>query len=351
MDQGKIIWKSQSYSPLQFANEFSDHSEEWLRSTSEFIQAWFDSKDFIKTKTSGSTGEPKTIKLSKQTMLEGALKTIRYLDLKKGIQAFNCLPANYIAGRMMLVRTIAGDWNLHIDKPTNTPVVPPKVEFTALTPPQLDHIISTNQSPRVILVGGAPLSRDLESRIILAGSMNVYLTYGMTETASHVALRKVNGKDRSPHFMAIPGVSFETNEHKQLIIHANHVAISPLITNDIVELISDAEFLWIGRLDNVINSGGLKLYPEKIENELGRVMSNPFFIEAIEHERWGKVPAIVMENDPNFFPNWKLADLNNYEFPKELIFVRKLIYTPSGKIDRKSTLKEENIYQRQSIKP
>ncbi|HBH05511.1 MAG TPA: O-succinylbenzoic acid--CoA ligase [Flavobacteriales bacterium] len=350
MDQGKIIFREKSYEFLHFADEFNAHPELWLRSISDFILEWFDTKSFVSTHTSGSTGIPKTIELPKQTMLESALKTIQYFNFKKGIQAFNCLPAKYIAGRMMLVRSMAGNWNLFIEEPSAAPTIPPGTDFTALTPPQLSRVISMKSSSGIVLVGGAPVSIGLESRILQAKSTKIYLTYGMTETASHVALRKMNGKDRSPYFTAMPGVKFETNEHQQLIIHADHVRSSPLTTNDVVDLLSDTAFYWKGRLDNVINSGGLKLYPEKIENELGKLISVPFFITAIEHNKWGEAPAIVMENDPKFCLDWNQTDLSKFEFPEKLIFVRKLIYTASGKIDRKLTLKEENIKKRQKLK-
>lgn len=351
MDQGKIIWANQAFSFPQFAREFSDHPEEWLRNISNFLAEWYDSGDFVKTRTSGSTGKPKIIELSKQTMQGSALRTIDYLNLKKGTHAFNCLPASYIAGRMMLVRSIVGNWNLNIDVPSTRPTIPDHIEFTALTPPQLDFVLSLNQAPKVVLVGGAPVSRNLEARLIKNSSIEVYLTYGMTETASHVALRKLNGDDRSDHFRAIPGVRFTTNEHRQLIIHADYINHKPLITHDAVDLISETEFFWLGRLDNVINSGGIKLHPEKIEAELGKILTVPFFVAAMEDDKWGEVPALVVEKDADFSLQWDQINLNRYEIPKVIIFVRKLRLTVSGKMDRKTTLAEENITQRLKIKP
>ena len=307
-----------------------------------FLHEWFMPEDYISVQTSGSTGSPKTLQLSKKTVWESALKTCHFFNLNTHSAALLCLPVRYIAGKLMLVRAIASGMNLLCIEPTKAPLqeLESSVDFAALTPMQLKFCLENPDSlanSRVILIGGAPVDNSLMDSIAKVKT-HVYQSYGMTETATHVALRLLNQTENIPPFEALQGVHFDIDSRNCLIIYAPHVSESPLITNDIVELLSPTQFYWKGRHDFVINTGGIKVFPEEIERKLSNIFEFPFYITQTPDPALGQKVVLVLEQKNKEKYEQLKENLNNYievfEKPRDVIFTETIRFNENGKIIR-----------------
>jgi len=323
--------------------KFSSSNQSTLQIALDFLELWNNDELFIEVKTSGSTGVPQKISLLKSQMLISANKTNKFFDFNENTRALLCLSTETIAGIMMLVRAIAGNYSLRIEKPTSNPLkdIDSSYDFMAIVPLQLDEILNTSPEKlmiiQTIIVGGAPVS-DSGCQKLKSLSKTIYQTFGMTETISHVALRKI-GFDENIYFKALPGVTFEI-ANNQLIIHYPELFTAPLLTNDLVKLIDESQFEWLGRADFVINSGGVKIFPEKIEFKLSSLIPCPFFIASIPDERLGEKIVLVIENDLDL--NVAKVDfidlLEKFEIPKLFAIIPKFERTTSAKINRNKTL-------------
>lgn len=311
----------------------------------EFIEAWWDHKSTIPAYTSGSTGVPKRIPLGKEYAMKSARATLDILGLKPGNTALLSMPAHYIGGRMMIIRAILGQLNLITIGPTSVPIIPDhSIDLAAFTPHQFQEVLQKGSSSgyqkiKIILLGGSPVPDDLIPQTIKFPGQ-IYETYGMTETYSHIALRKLHPVQES-YFQAVDSTSFSLDGDK-LIIHAPHLGIKALQTNDIGELDGPTRFRWLGRADNVINSGGIKLHPEMIENKLRNFIKTPFFITGQPDPTYGESVVLVMEQHPDTNAEVQLQDifdktLDKYEKPKSILWVDSIIMTPTGKMNRKAT--------------
>ncbi|MDD2798648.1 MAG: AMP-binding protein [Bacteroidales bacterium] len=318
---------------------------EWEEALFTFLANWFDDGETIKAQTSGSTGVPKPILLKKESMLASARLTNQFFKLKEGDTAVMCLSANYIAGKMMVVRAIAGDLNLVVIEPTSTPIIDKRIEFAAMVPMQVDSLLKTEegiaslQNISKLIIGGSAVSPLLEEQLQQL-STKCYSTYGMTETVSHVALRSLNGAHKSTDYEALEGVWFEQDKRDCLIIHAPHLQEEPFTTNDIVSFKSNTCFEWLGRFDNVINSGGVKLFPEAIEQKLSTIISERFYITSIVDDKLGEKVVLVIEGTPFSMEKLNLLEteisnqLTRFERPRQIIFLSKFQETSTGKIKR-----------------
>ncbi|MGE5355722.1 MAG: AMP-binding protein [Deltaproteobacteria bacterium] len=308
-----------------------------------FIELWISDIDHIEQRTSGTTGEPKIIKIHKDIMVFSAKNTGKFLHLKPNDRALLCLPVDFIAGKMMIVRALVLGLDLDYQKPVGTIKLAEKIEFCAMTPFQLLNSIENGTLNKIkkLIVGGAPVSEALLEKL-QQFTTSVYETYGMTETASHIALKKLNGPDRTDHFMLMDGIDIKTNHESQLIITSKGLKIKNLLTNDIVRISGRDLFKWIGRKDNVINSGGIKLYPELIESKLKSEFPNDFFIFGLLNDRFGQSPAIVIEGvtDIDLEALFK-RKLEKYEIPVKVFNINNFVRTVSGKINRNATI--ENL--------
>lgn len=310
-----------------------------------FMIDWLDSNSKIKLQTSGSTGVPKTIEVQKIQLLQSAAATAKYFNFSEGEVAVLALPIKYIAGKMMVVRALYSKLHLKVIEPTSHPFEfisdEEKIDFMPLTPMQLSKVTSTKNVQKILL-GGAPISEVLEQALQPLKAA-IYHGYGMTETLSHVALRKVNGKDKTPYYTALPGVHFYTNKKDCLCIHVPFLP-HPIITNDIVELLSETEFIWKGRADHVIISGGVKLFPEHIENKLAAYIPHAFFISSVSDIVLGEKLCLVIEAEQYSAAQLKRLketlqqQLEKLEIPKHIYFHKPFTYTESGKIQRKQTI-------------
>lgn len=311
----------------------------------DFLSYWLDSKSTLEVKTSGSTGTPKNIIIQKQQIVNSALATGEYFDLKPGNTALLCLSADYIAGKMMLVRAMVLGLELDCVELSSNPLVglSKNYDFVAMVPLQLEESLDEIERVKTLIVGGAAISRILQEKV-KGKSTAIYETYGMTETITHVAVKNISTAAESSrsHFTALPNVLFTKDDRDCLIISAPKVSDDSVITNDIVNLISETEFEWLGRSDNVINSGGIKLFPERIEAKLASFLSNRFFVAGILDEKLGQKLVLVIESDAN--PEKLLnkiidsAKFEKFETPKSIYVLSKFIETETGKIQRKENI-------------
>lgn len=308
-----------------------------------FFEEWFLEKDFIEIKTSGSTGNPKTIQLKKSAMLASAKKTCQFFNLNHSHSTLLCLPVKYIAGKMMLVRALVSGMDLNIAKPSANPFekLDKTIDFTAITPHQLSQSLETlkNKNIKNIIVGGAPFSMPLQLQVQKL-PIQFFETYGMTETCSHIALRKVNGTGAQETFETLEGITINTDQRQCLTIKAPELSKELLITNDIVETVDKNHFKWLGRFDNVINSGGIKIFPEQVEKKLSGLIQQHFFITSQPDDILGEKVVLVIEGitfskiELNQLKEKIAAQLDNFEYPKVIIFKNKFEYTESGKFKR-----------------
>jgi len=328
------------------------NAEAWEQDIWDFVSLFLKpGQEEFSINTSGSTGTPKVIKHSKEQLINSATATNAYFGLGIGTTALLALPVKQIGGRMMIVRAIVGRYKLLISAPSSNPFAAlaegQQVDFAPLTPMQLSNALKNSKTRntagqiKTIILGGGEIATELEDAIKKL-SNKVYATYGMTETVSHVALRKVNGNDASNHFSALPGVQFDVNSNECLVISAPHLNIEALATNDVVELISPTEFVWKARYDNVVNSGGVKLYPEEIERKLTGRIPVPFFVTGEKDAVYGERLAIVIEGQIKASELGPIFDnaLSKYEKPKVVYFSAGFSKTESGKIQRKESLEK-----------
>lgn len=315
----------------------------------KFICEWLNKQNYITLSTSGSTGDPKKIRLLKKNMIRSALLTQQFFNLDENKTALLCLPSGYIAGKMMIVRAFVTGCNLITVSPAANPFksISQYIDFAALTPYQLYHSHGDIRRLHVsqIIVGGGEIPQGLEKKIKDIPA-DVFATYGMTETCSHVALRKANGKDAADIYAALKGISFSQDERKCLTINAPMLSEHQVKTNDVVELLDDGHFRWLGRYDNVINTGGIKVYPEIIEKKLYELVSRPFFISSLRDSKLSEKVIIVVEGEQlikdleHLLMEQFKTRLGRYECPKEFLYTDNFVYSESGKILREKTMQQ-----------
>ncbi len=304
-----------------------------------FLTSWFDGNDFIIVKTSGSTGSPKSISLKKKDMISSAKLTGKYFKLLPNSRVINCLPLEYIAGKMMLVRSMVMGWDLNLFPISSDPIkkISSFYDFIALTPMQLEKSLDNIKYVKTVIVGGSPVSSDLRKKILKSES-KIFETYGMTETITHIAARCLsNNEDK---FSALPGVEF-LEFNNCLAINTQHLSSDLIKTNDVVTIHSSKKFSWIGRKDFIINSGGIKINPEKIEKKISSNFTNKFIISSINDKFLGEKVAIVFEKSIPKNYNTVIKSLLKYEKPKIVFFLNTFPET-NGKINR---LRIKNIIQ------
>jgi len=297
----------------------------------DFFLEWFNKKSVITIATSGSTGKPKKVLLNKKDMIASAKNTGNYFKLKPGNKALLCLPIKFIGGKMMIVRALVLGLDLYLVKPSRSPIkeIFMTFDFVAMTPFQLQGSINFLHNIKCLIVGGGAVNDSLAQKIKNLPT-KIFETYGMTETMSHVAVKSLNnGKGV---FSALPGIYFSV-KNNCLEIMASYVSKDPILTNDRVDLISDTEFRWLGREDFIINSGGIKLNPEKIENNLSAFFKIPFIISSTPDKSLGEQIVIVFEKEVPHNAHLIFNKLGKYERPKKMYTLSKFKKT-NGKLDR-----------------
>jgi len=303
------------------------------------LKDWFSSTNEVLAKTSGSTGIPKQIRISKKAMLESAKLTASFFKLTPKDKALLCLPTQFIAGKMMVVRTIQAQLNLIAVPPSSNPLktINETIDFAAMTPMQVKTVLKENPEKlakiKTLIIGGAPVDFELEKQLASYPTKS-YSTFGMTETITHIAVKELNKQNE---FVGLPTITFEQTIEKCLVIKAPHLSKYPIITNDLVELTSATSFKWIGRKDNAINTGGIKLTAEQVEQELAQWIPYRFYITSKKDELLGEKIVLVIEVPSSLGKvNLDFSKVKKYYKPKEIIRVEKLEETKTGKIIRKN---------------
>ncbi|MDA3928664.1 MAG: AMP-binding protein [Prolixibacteraceae bacterium] len=320
---------------------------DWEKNIYKFILNWLDDSDFILQQTSGSTGIPKKIRLKKSAMIASSLKTIHSFNLKAYDTAWLCLPIEYIAGKMMAVRAIVGNLNLILSEPTGTPTPPINtIDFTAMVPLQVQQLVKdeTNfKSIRKLIIGGASINSQITQSVQKIPTQ-VFATYGMTETASHIALQRLNGPNPDEHYHLLPGISISVNKNNCLQINAPELSAKVLETSDIVELISSNEFKLLGRIDNIINSGGIKISPEELEKQITTIIKKECLIVPAKDEILGQKLVLLLEGKEDKVVTEKYLlqiknELGKLRTPKAVYYISEFPKNSSMKIDRKKLKK------------
>ncbi len=312
----------------------------------DFLMDWLSPHDSLIVRTSGSTGTPKNISLSKQAMVNSALVTGAYFGLKEKDTALLCLSASHIAAKMMLVRAMVLGLSLDHITPSSAPLsgLLKSYDLCSMVPLQLEKSLKNISKIKLLLVGGAPVSEELRTKVQNI-STRIYETYGMTETCSHIAVRPLNlpiskeDKRISNSFHTLPEITISQDSRNCLQIHAPALGVDSISTNDIVKLVSETEFEWVGRWDNVVNSGGVKLIPEQIEKKLSPVIEGRFMVTGIPDKELGEKLVLIVEGKVNKTSMRTaiegLTTLGKLEKPKEIYAFENFLCSESGKILRK----------------
>lgn len=317
----------------------------------QFLQEWNGEGETILVHTSGSTGKPKPLLVEKKRMLASARMTCDFLSLHSGDKAMLCLPLDFIAGKMMVVRSLERGLDLTVTEPSNHPLKGQKsgYDLVAMVPSQVHCSLQVPdereclRSVRNLIIGGGSIPEEME-RELRDFPHSVWSTYGMTETLSHIALRRLNGSEASEWYTPFRGVSISIQNpdeegRGQLVIDAPYVVSEPLITNDIAELNPrDNSFRIIGRKDNVICSGGIKLQIEEIEKALAPHLDSPFCISSRKDEKFGEVAVLIIDDVECRITDETLINtchdvLKPYSVPRRIIRAA-IPLTQTGKIDR-----------------
>jgi len=335
---------------IDFAKKLEEEGDDHEVSIGKFIGRWLDDTSTIEVRTSGSTGSPKLIQLEKAHMVNSALATGTYFKVGSGTSALLCLSAEYIAGMMMLVRAMVLGWDMHVVAPEKDALTQydNPYDFVAMVPYQVFHSIEALHKVKQLIIGGGKVSQELSDKLQRIPT-EVFETYGMTETITHIAVKRVNGLAKSQLFAALPDVKFSLDSRGCLVIAAPKVSDKEVVTNDLVELHSNTSFTLLGRYDNVVNSGGLKIHPELLEEKIANLIDLPFIIASEADDKFGERIILILEHrEQAVVSNYSkaLSKLDKYERPKKIYTVSQFPYTETGKIKRADVLQMLKKYKR-----
>ena len=320
-------------------------------SLDEFLEEWNNPSPYVHVQTSGSTGAPKPMLVEKQRMLNSARITCDFLGLREGDTALLCMSLDYIAGKMMVVRSIERGLKLTTVAPSGHPLSTPHspLDFAAMVPMQVYNSLQVPEEKerlmqiRHLIIGGGAID-DALAAALKTFPNHVWSTYGMTETLSHIALRRLNGPDASEWYTPFPSVKVSLNENRCLVIDAPLVCAERLVTNDIAELSSgtdpEVKFRILGRKDNVICSGGIKIQIETVERQLRPHLQAPFLITKRPDAKFGEAVVLLTEGAVDEARRVCAQVLPKYNQPKAYLHVDKIPLTATGKPARKEA---ENI--------
>ena len=317
-------------------------------SLEEFLEEWNNPSPDVHVQTSGSTGAPKPMLVEKQRMLNSARITCDFLGLREGDTALLCMSLDYIAGKMMVVRSIERGLQLITVSPSGHPLsslstLHSPLDFAAMVPMQVYNSLQVPEEKerlmaiRHLIIGGGAIDDAMEAELRTFPNA-VWSTYGMTETLSHIALRRISGPEASEWYMPFPTVKLSTTDEGCLVIDAPEVCADTLTTNDIVELKPDGRFRVLGRKDNVICSGGIKIQIEEVERELKPYARVPYIISKKKDEKFGEIVVLLTEGDTDEMKAICEEHLPKYHRPKLYQHIDKIPLTETGKPARQKIL-------------
>ena len=315
-------------------------------SLEEFLLEWRSDSPYVEVKTSGSTGEPKRMMVEKRRMMNSARITCDFLGLKPGDTALLCMSLDYIAGKMMVVRSIERNLKLITVEPSGHPLTEDsKYDLVAMVPMQVYNSLQVPEEKerlmqiKHLIIGGGAIDESMEEELRDFPSA-VWSTYGMTETLSHIALRRLNGKEASEWYEPFPSVKVRLNEEGCLVIDAPEVCEETLVTNDIAEIeASRRRFRILGRKDNVICSGGIKIQTEEVERTLKPYLDAPYMISKRPDPKFGEIVVLLTEGDISDAREACERILPKYQQPKDYLRVDRIPLTETGKPARKEAEK------------
>lgn len=310
-----------------------------MASIEDFIDEWYNDNPYIVAHTSGSTGTPKSIHLLKSDMRVSARATNMFFGINSESVLGLPLSVDYIAGKMMVVRSLQANCHIVQYPVSNTIKINQSIDLLSVVPSQLEYLIKHPEYSRHIknlLIGGAPTPLEKLHTLRNLG-YKAWVSYGMTETCSHVALAAED--DDWKVFRAMPAVQFKCDHDGRLEIISNDFSFKTLKTNDVVDLISPTSFVWRGRADGVINSGGIKMYPEELELIYSRFLTGySFYVSSLADEKWGQGIALVVEGPDidvdAIMLKLRASIVDHTKVPRQIIKVDKLSKTSNGKIRR-----------------
>lgn len=353
---GKIIIENRTYTKTDLLQGHWKEADPYFHQALTFCQQWLQGNQSFEMPTSGSTGEPKDIQVQRAQMEISAAATRDFFEVPAGAKLLCCLNTWMVAGKMMLVRGLEWEADLYLVKPSENPLLEIRTinfDFVAMVPMQVSACMSNNQSLSTLkkikhlIIGGAPSSPELIQKIVQQ-EIHAYQTYGMTETVSHIALAKITGEELI--YQVLPGVKIGTDAQQRLWIQAPMAGSKTLQTNDLVEMLDEKSFKWLGRSDFTINSGGIKLQPERMEPQMAAAFEGifghqNFFLFGKADEKLGqKLVLIIEEQRIQKEKEQELQEVlktlfNRYHLPKEILYAKAFIRTPSGKLNRPETFK------------
>ncbi len=352
-----------------------EHTAGWEREWLNVLDEWYSSGRSITVQTSGSTGRPKTISLSKEFVGASAVRTLRYFGLNPGDRVLHCLPSRYIAGKLMVVRCLVGSLDMHaVDPSTSFDFLEQEhYRFAAMVPNQVSKILDKENGISQLghidklLIGGSSIPRSLKERLQEL-STEIYSSYAMTETATHVAICRINGPEADDLYHCMEGIRVSLSAEGCLRLFVPGLNATPelnavpelnttpgldatpdpeareqnswLQTTDLAELKDEKTFRVLGRADHVIISGGVKFSPERLEQKLEKVITQPFMISSLPHDQLGEQIILLIEGEEDRESIAALKEicrqrLDKYEQPRQIRFIPRLPRTPNGKLDRK----------------
>jgi len=351
----QLSFDNRNFSTLANFEEEGTGLPDFAKAAIDFCKDWLSGKNNFTQRTSGSTGTPKEIVITRSQMIASAEATQLNFHTDENSKLICCLDPNYIAGKMMLVRAMVWNCPIALIEPKSTPlsVLTSAPDFVAMVPLQVEACFQDKSSLNILkkikhlIIGGAPISSELKNHLI-QHEIRAYQTYGMTETVSHIALAKINSEEL--RYEILPGVDYGVDKRNALWVKSaasNHEVVQ---TNDLVELLDDNSFRWLGRADFVINSGGVKLHPELLEVKAERVIhaffpSSAFFFFGKEDEKLGAKLCLVIEAEEESQRVDHLLQalrdvLGRYEVPKNIFLISQFSRTISGKINRPRTIEK-----------
>lgn len=317
-----------------------------------FLKEWQSDSTKVPVQTSGSTGIPKVFEIEKSKMLNSARMTCNFLNLIEGDTALLCLPVEYISGKMMVVRALERKLKLSVATPSAKPVqnLDVTIDFCAMSPLQVENSLDQIHFIKNLIIGGAQVSQSLKNKISQSlkdknTETTVYETYGMSETLSHIALKQIYPVSEE-YFSVFKGIEIAWDERRCLKISAPALHPEILQTNDLVKLKDDRHFKFLGRIDNVINSGGLKIHPEELESLLHSYIPREAAFLGLNDEKLGQKLVLVIEGEQNKDLTSQLDEalketektFSKNHLPKTIHFIPVFPRIPNGKLNRKELL-------------
>ncbi|MEE3485012.1 MAG: AMP-binding protein [Bacteroidales bacterium] len=317
-----------------------------MRSLADFLKNWNNDSDTIAVHSSGSTGTPKIMYVEKKRMLASAKITCDFLHLHKGDTALLCMSLNHIGAQMVVVRSIERGMHLVEVPPCGHPLanLDKSIDFAAMVPLQIYNTLQVPQEKerlkqiKQLIIGGGSMAPEIEEELRSFPNA-VWSTYGMTETLSHIALRRVNGDEASEWYTPLNNVRIRLNENDCLCILVKNICDNELITNDIATINNQGQFKIIGRRDNIINSGGLKIQIEEIEQKLHELGEKNFAIGSYPDKKFGQI-VVLLTDGKNNDTKERISQLPPYWQPKRIVYTTQIPLTENGKIARQKVQEE-----------